>query len=69
MNAYVYYKMPDRRITRYSPGSGLCVIGLKVPLATPTIRYSPGNTTACALPNLKNAKETLSVVKCIKTQR
>ena len=58
--------MPDRRITRYSPGSGLCVIGLKVPLATPTIRYSPGNTTACALPNLKNAKETLNIESCIK---
>jgi len=65
--------MPDGRITRYSPDSGLCVIGLKVPIATPTIRYGPGNTSACAIPTPKNAKETLNVANCnfkkIKTWR
>ena len=57
--------MPDVRILRYFPGSRPCAIGLKVPNATPIVRYIRGNPKfGCAIVNPKNAKETLNVSNC-----
>ena len=58
--------MPDNRITRYIPGYGFVVIGLKVLDGNQNFKYNP-ITGVCPIQTSqsKNARETLPVSPCL----
>jgi hypothetical protein len=58
--------MPDNRITRYIPGYGFVVIGLKVLDANENFKYS-STKGLCPIQTSqsKNAKETLPISPCL----
>jgi hypothetical protein len=53
--------MPDNRITRYIPGKGIVVSGLKVLDGNENFKYSPITGPYPVQTQSKNAKETLVV--------
>jgi len=62
---YSLIRMPNGNIIKYTPGSGLCVVGFKALTANTIFIYSPG-TGLCPVQNAqtKQAKLLLPVKVC-----
>jgi hypothetical protein len=61
--------MPNGQIIKYNPVGKSCVVGLKVPDATPNFIYTPGKGLCpVKTSQQKNAKQTLPVGACFVTE-